>query len=320
MMPGQIAGPRAGAGRRVENAARFSTLRTVTVGWITLCLSTEGAGGSSLLHQLVHGGSPRWCPPRAPVRVLAPADAWKTLRGFPPYERITVGWITLRLSTEGAGGSSLLPRPAHGGFPSMMPGQIAGPRAGVGRRVENAARFSTLRTDNRRVDNAPLIHQRRWRIEPVTSACARRLPLHDARADRRSACWRRQTRGKRCAVFHPTHGNRRVDNAPLIHRRRWRGELGTSACARRLPSMMPAEIAGPRAGVGRRVENAVRFSTLRTVTVGWIALCLSTEGAGGSSLLHQLVRGGSPRWCPRRSPVRSWRQRGTICTRHGTNS
>ncbi|SDL91920.1 hypothetical protein SAMN05660875_10182 [Stutzerimonas balearica DSM 6083] len=246
-------------------------------------------------------------------------------------------------------------------------------------RVENAARFSTLRTDNRRVDNALLIHRRHCRIEPVTSACAQRLPLDDARADRRSACWLRQTRGKRCAVFHPTHGNRRVDNALLIHRRRWRGELGTSACARRLPSMMPAEIAGPRAGAGRRVENAVRFSTLRTVTVGWITLCLSTEGAGGSSLLlrlahagfpsmmpgkiagpragagrrvenaarfstlrtvtvgwitlrlstegaggssllHQLVHGGSPRWCPRRSPVRSWRQRGTICTRHGTNS
>ena len=176
MMPGKIAGPRAGAGRRVENAVRFSTLRTVTVGWITLRLSTEGAGGSSLLLRLAHGGFPSMMPGKIAGRVLAPADAWKTLRGFPPYARITIGWITLRLSTEGTGGSSLLPRPAHGGFPSMMPGQIAGPRAGVGRRVENAVRFSTLRADNRRVDNAPLIHRRRWRIEPVTSACARRLP------------------------------------------------------------------------------------------------------------------------------------------------
>ena len=59
MMPGQIAGRRAGAGRRVENAARFSTLRTVTVGWITLCLSTEGAGGANLAHRLAHAGFPR---------------------------------------------------------------------------------------------------------------------------------------------------------------------------------------------------------------------------------------------------------------------
>ena len=138
------------------------------------------------------------------------------------------------------------------------------PRAGVGRRVENAVRFSTLRTDNRRVDNAPLIHRRHWRIEPVISARAQRLPLDDARADRRSACWRRQTRGKRCAVFHPTHGNRRVDNAPLIHRRRWRIEPVTSACARRLPFDDAREDRRPRAGAGRRVENAARFSTLRT--------------------------------------------------------
>jgi len=188
MMPAEIAGPRAGVGRRVENAARFSTLRTVTVGWITLCLSTEGAGGSSLL---------------------------------------------LRL--------------AHAGFPSMMPGKIAGPRAGAGRRVENAL----------------LIHRRHCRIEPVTSACARRRPPDEARGDRRSACWPRQTRGKRCAVFHPTHGNRRVDNAPLIHRRHWRIEPVTSACARRFPFDDTREDRRPRAGVGRRVENAVRFSTLR---------------------------------------------------------
>jgi hypothetical protein len=87
MVPAEIAGPRAGVGRRVENAARFSTLRTVTVGWITLCLSTEGAGGSSLLLRLAHAGFPSMMPGKIAGRVLASADAWKTLRGFPPYAR-----------------------------------------------------------------------------------------------------------------------------------------------------------------------------------------------------------------------------------------
>gem|GEM_PF-2338364 len=237
-----------------------------------------------------------------------PSDAWKTLRGFPPYARITVGWITLRLSTEGTAGSSLLLRLAHAGFPSMMPGKIAGPRAGAGRRVENAARFSTLLTVTVGWITLCLSTEGTAESSLLPQLAQGGLPsmMPGQIAGPRAGAGRRVENAVRFSTLRTD--NRRVDNAPLIHRRRWRIEPVTSTCARRRPLDDAAEIAGPRAGVGRRVENAARFSTLRTVTVGWITLCLSTEGAGGSSLLHQLVRGGSPRWCPRRSPVRSWRQ------------
>jgi len=59
--------------------------------------------------------------------------------------------------------------------------------------------------------------------------------------------------------------------------------------------MKPAEIAGPRAGPGRRVENAARFSTLLTVTVGWITLCLSTEGTADRACYLGLRTEASPR-------------------------
>ena len=90
---------RAGAGGRVENAARFSTLPAdrVRVGWITLCLSTEGARPGRVCPTRGGGASQSRQRAGAGERVEN-AARFSTL----PADRVRVGWITLCLSTERA--------------------------------------------------------------------------------------------------------------------------------------------------------------------------------------------------------------------------
>gem|GEM_PF-2428570 len=233
------------------------------------------------------------------ARCLTQRGAWKTRCGFPPYIRCPVPGARCPVPGRSGGACWVFGRRVDDGAASSTRGfgGCEGPPGSVPYatgRVENALRFSTyIRRPPPGRSGAPVGY---LAVEWMTAQPHPRVGSAAARV-RQARCLTQRGAWKRFAVFHPTSGACRPgDRAALVGGRRV--DDGAASSTRGVagcegpPGSMPYATG--------RVENALRFSTLRSRR--WPRAGLLTSPAppscpagGGRSLCGSRCR-SLPRW------------------------